>query len=40
MLALLDGEFDDQNAVLGGERDQHHQADLGINVEAQSGEGN
>ena len=30
---LLDGELDDQDAVLGGERDQHDQADLGIDVE-------
>ena len=26
--ALLDRELDDQDAVLGGERDQHDQADL------------
>ena len=25
LLALLLGEFDDQDAVLGGQRDQHHQ---------------
>ncbi len=32
--ALLDRKCDDQNAVLGGERDQDHQFDLGIDVEA------
>ena len=32
---LLDGELDDQDAVLGGERHQHHQADLGIDVEGE-----
>ena len=32
-LALLLGEFDDQDAVLGGQRDQHHQADLRVDVE-------
>ncbi len=29
-LALLLGEFDDEDAVLGGERDQHDEPDLGI----------
>ena len=33
---LLDGELDDQDAVLGGERHQHHQADLGIDVEGEA----
>ena len=33
-VALLDRELDDQDAVLGGERDQHDEADLGIDVEA------
>ena len=37
-LALLLGEFDDQNAVLRGERDQHDKADLGIKIERQTGE--
>ena len=36
LLALLLGEFDDQDAVLGGERDQHDEADLGIEVERQA----
>ena len=36
---LLDGELDDQDAVLGGERHQHHQADLGIDVEGEPGQG-
>ena len=27
------GEFDDQNRVLGGEADQHHEADLRIDVD-------
>ena len=38
VLALLLGEFDDQDAVLGRERDQHHDADLGIKVERQAGD--
>src|ERR1700747_2088145 len=33
--SLLDGESNNQNAVLGGERDERYQADLGIHVEAQ-----
>ena len=32
-LALLLRELHDQNAVLGGERDQHHETDLGIEIE-------
>ena len=35
-LALVLGKFDDQNAVLGGQRDQHHEPDLGIEVERQA----
>ena len=27
------GEFGDQDGVLGGQADQHHQADLAINIE-------
>ena len=38
LLALLHGELDDQDGVLGGERDQHDEADLGVEVEAQAGE--
>ena len=34
--ALLDRESDDQDAVLGGERDQHDEPDLRIDVEARS----
>ena len=34
-LPLLDRELDDQDAVLGGERDQHDEADLGIDVEGE-----
>jgi hypothetical protein len=37
-LALLLGELDDQDAVLGGERDQHDQPDLGVEVEGQAGD--
>ena len=33
---LLDGELDDQDAVLGGQRHQHHEADLGIDVEGET----
>ena len=29
---LLHGEFDDQDGVLGRERDEHHDADLGVDV--------
>ena len=32
VLAPLLGELDDQDAVLGGERDQHDDADLGVDV--------
>ena len=32
--ALLHRELDDQDAVLGRERDQHDEADLGVDVEA------
>ena len=35
-LALLLGELDDQDAVLGGERDQHHHADLRVEIERQA----
>ncbi len=35
-LALLLGELDDQDAVLGRQRDQHHQADLRIEIERQA----
>ena len=38
VLALLLGELDDQDGVLGGERDQHDQADLAVDVEAQAGD--
>ena len=34
-LALLLGELDDQNAVLGGKPDQHDHADLGVEIERQ-----
>ena len=34
--ALL-GEFDDQDAVLGRQRDQHHEADLGVEIEHEAG---
>ena len=37
-LAPLHRERNDQNAVLGGERDQHHEPDLRIDIEAQSGQ--
>ena len=37
-LALLLGEFDDQDAVLGRQRDQHDQADLRVEIERQSGD--
>ena len=33
---LLDGELDDQDAVLGRERDQHDQADLRVDVEGEA----
>ncbi len=33
-LAPLDRKLDDQDAILGGERDQHHQSDLRIDVDA------
>ena len=36
-LALLLGELDDQDAVLRRQRDQHHQADLRIEIERQPG---
>ena len=32
------GEFDNQDGVLGGQSDQHHQSDLEINVIFQSAE--
>ncbi len=35
LLALLLGEFDDQNAVLGRQPDQHDHADLAIEIERQ-----
>ena len=35
LLALLDRELDDQDRVLGGERDQHDEADLGVDVEVE-----
>src|SRR3984957_5569300 len=35
---LLNGKCDNQNAVLGGERDQRDQPDLRIDVEAEAGE--
>ena len=35
LLALILGEFDDQNAILGRHRDQHHEPDLGVQVERQ-----
>src|ERR1700746_2985771 len=34
--ALLFGEFNDKDAVLGGERDQHDKADLAVKIEVQS----
>ena len=34
--ALLDSKRNDQNAVLRGKRDQHHEPDLRVDVEAQS----
>ena len=37
-LALLLGEFDDQDAVLGREADQHDHADLAVKVEGQPAE--
>jgi len=36
-LALLLGELDNQDAVLGGERNQHHKPDLTVEIEVQSG---
>jgi hypothetical protein len=36
--ALFLREFDDQDAILGGERDQHHESDLTIEVEIEAGE--
>ena len=38
VLALLLGELDDQDAVLGCEPDQHHHADLRIKIERQTAE--
>ena len=38
LFALLLGEFDDQDAVLGCECDQHNQADLRVEVERQARE--
>ncbi len=35
LAALLDGELDDQDAVLGGQRDEHHEADLRIDIEGE-----
>src|SRR6516164_4958432 len=35
MLALLLGELDDQNAVLGGQTDQYNHPDLGIEIQRQ-----
>src|SRR6185312_8117367 len=40
LLALLLGEFDDKDAVLGRERDEHDKADLGVEVERQPGDEN
>jgi len=37
-LALLHGKCNDQNSVLGSERDQRDEPDLRVNVEAQAGE--
>ena len=37
-LALVLGEFDDQDAVLGGERDQHDETDLRVEIERQPGD--
>ena len=37
-VAQLVGEFDDQDAVLGHDADQQHQADLAVGVEAGAGE--
>jgi len=37
-LALVAREFDDEDAVLGRQRDQYHESDLGIEVERQSGD--
>ena len=34
---LIHGEGDDEDAVLRRERDQHHEPDLGIDVEAAPG---
>src|SRR5437879_2463596 len=36
-LALLLGELDNQDAVLGGQCDQHHEADLAVEIEVQAG---
>ena len=36
-LALFLGEFDDQNAVLRGERNQHHNPDLRIKIKRKPG---
>ena len=36
--SLLDRESNNQNAVLGGERNERHQADLGVYVKAQPGD--
>ena len=36
LLALLLGELDDQDAVLGCEADQHHHADLPVEIERQT----
>ncbi len=38
MLATLFGEFDDEDAILGSESDQHNHADLGIEIERQMGD--
>ena len=38
LLALLLGELDDQDAVLGREADQHDHADLRIEIERQAGQ--
>ena len=37
-LVLVLGEFDDQDRILGGERHQDDEADLGIKVERQAGD--
>ena len=34
LASLFDGELDNQNAVFGSQRHQHHEADLRIDIEA------